>query len=445
MSKTKVSCTIIGKNEVNDIETCLNSVVNVCDEIIYTDTGSTDGTIELIKSKFPTVKIFRFEWCDDFSKARNFCMSKAKKSNTHILYLDCDEQLHLINGKFPDNLDEALFNFDIRNLTEENTDTQYVNSVCSRLAANVSGLSFINPIHEIFASTKKHLPIKKFEWGYIVHKGYLASYRKEKNKSERNTEMLEIEYAKCAKPQVNFYLGQEHFINSNYERTRDLALEGITLIDPNNALDMTFSSLLYHALISAYIAMNDEPAIKEFEEKYTVIADNPEVHQSLMNYYLSIHDECKAVYHAYQTLKYGNAVVLPAKFIEKNIKFTPYITLAQYFINVKKDKLMGLYWLELTYGSGVDDLKLIIDIYNLLPKGERTLDKWEYFNRKIYEKTKDTNILKDLIGCYILNKDDNKNKVAMNLANDLLDDNERQGLKTQLVNMNKAHLIELLK
>jgi glycosyltransferase involved in cell wall biosynthesis len=448
MKKTKVSCCIIGKNELKDIGECLSSVVNVCDEVIFTDTGSTDGTIEFIKEHFPSVKIFRYEWNGSFGKARNFCMSKAKKSSSHILYVDCDERLVLTtsDGKFPDDLSEALFNFDIRNLTDENSESQFVNSVCSRLAANVKGISIINDIHEIYSSPIVPLPIKKFEFGYIVHKGYLPSYREVKNKSERNLSMLKEQRGKEGiNPSLAFYESQEEFILENYQRAKELTLEGISLIDVTNPLHMTFRPLLLHALVSCYIALNEEDNIKHFEDNYLELADNPEVYQALQGYYLNRHDTGKAILYAYQTLKYANAVNLPAKFVEKNIRFTPYIALAQYFLNVKQDKLMGLYWLELVYANGVDDIKLLVDIYNLLPKGERTLDKWEMYNRLIYEKTKDPKILKDLVGCYTLSKDENKNKVAMNLANDLLTDEERTKLKNDLKIMQKEQLIPLLK
>lgn len=443
----KVSCIIIGKDEINDLPNALNSVINVCDEVIYVDTGSTDGTKEKVLKEFPTVKVFTYPWNGSFADARNFSLSKVKKTNSHVLYIDADEILHMTtpDGKFPDTMPEGLFNMDIRNMTDENNGTGFVNSVCSRVASNVKGLKFIGDVHEIFASTKKNLPILKFNYGYIDHYGYKAEYRKAKKKSERNIELLEKEYKK--KPSVggNFYLGQEYFILNKFEKTRDLALEGISLIDPNNALDKTFEPLILHALISSYISLNDEEGIKDFESKYLELANNPEVYQSLQNYYLNCHDTGKAIHYAFQTLKYTNAAQLPPKFIEKNIRYTPYINLAQYFMNVKQDKLMALYWLEMVHQAGVNDIKLLVDIYNMLPKSERTLDKWEYYNRQIYQQNKDERLLKDLIGCYLLSQDENKNKVAMSLANDLLNDDERQQLRGNLIQIHKEHLVELLK
>ena len=84
-----ISLSMIVKNEEKFLPGCLESVRNVVDEIIIVDTGSTDGTI-LIAEKYGA-KIYKFEWINDFSAARNEALSKA--SGEWILYLDADERL----------------------------------------------------------------------------------------------------------------------------------------------------------------------------------------------------------------------------------------------------------------------------------------------------------------------------------------------------------------
>lgn len=66
-------------------------MVNFVDEITIVDTGTGDNT-KTIASEF-TDKIYDFKWCNDFSKARNFSISKA--SNDWILVLDADEFLQI--------------------------------------------------------------------------------------------------------------------------------------------------------------------------------------------------------------------------------------------------------------------------------------------------------------------------------------------------------------
>jgi hypothetical protein len=82
-----ISLCMIIMNEEKWLENCLNSIKDLVNEIIIVDTGSIDNSKEIAK-RF-TDKVYDFEWCRDFSKARNFCISKATKQ--WILSLDADE------------------------------------------------------------------------------------------------------------------------------------------------------------------------------------------------------------------------------------------------------------------------------------------------------------------------------------------------------------------
>ena len=74
-----VSLCLIARNEEKNIERVLRSIKPVADEIILTDTGSTDATIQ-IAQKFGA-KISHFPWCDDLSAARNFGYKQATGEN----------------------------------------------------------------------------------------------------------------------------------------------------------------------------------------------------------------------------------------------------------------------------------------------------------------------------------------------------------------------------
>lgn len=84
-----VSLCIITKDESSHIARCLASAKPVVDEIIVVDTGSSDETQDI--ALVFGAKLFDFAWVDDFSKARNFSLSKA--SGDWILVLDADEAL----------------------------------------------------------------------------------------------------------------------------------------------------------------------------------------------------------------------------------------------------------------------------------------------------------------------------------------------------------------
>jgi hypothetical protein len=87
----RVSATLIVRDESAFIEACLQSLVGIVDEIVVVDTGSIDDTVTKAL-QFP-IKLHRFEWCNDFSAARNHAISRA--SGEWILYIDADERVEV--------------------------------------------------------------------------------------------------------------------------------------------------------------------------------------------------------------------------------------------------------------------------------------------------------------------------------------------------------------
>jgi len=83
----KISLCMIVRDEEDTLGRCLDSVKELCDEIVVVDTGSADRTKE-IASKY-TDRIIDFTWIDDFAAARNFAFSQATMD--YILWLDADD------------------------------------------------------------------------------------------------------------------------------------------------------------------------------------------------------------------------------------------------------------------------------------------------------------------------------------------------------------------
>lgn len=84
----KITLCLIAKNEENNIKRCIDSIYDFVDEIIVTDTGSTDKTKEIVKL-IDKCKLYEFEWINDFSAARNYCLSKV--TTDYWMWLDCDD------------------------------------------------------------------------------------------------------------------------------------------------------------------------------------------------------------------------------------------------------------------------------------------------------------------------------------------------------------------
>lgn len=84
-----LSLVMIARNEARCIERCLFSVRAHVDAMFVLDTGSTDGTPELARRA--GARVGHFDWCDDFSAARNAALEQADAD--WALVLDADEWL----------------------------------------------------------------------------------------------------------------------------------------------------------------------------------------------------------------------------------------------------------------------------------------------------------------------------------------------------------------
>lgn len=88
--KYRLSVTVITLNEADRIRRCLDSVKNIADEIIILDSGSTDGTQEVLAEY--TDKIFNTDW-PGFGKQKQRALEKAQYD--WVLAIDADEALDL--------------------------------------------------------------------------------------------------------------------------------------------------------------------------------------------------------------------------------------------------------------------------------------------------------------------------------------------------------------
>ena len=86
MNPSLALCMIV-RNEESHLARCLASVRDAVDAIYITDTGSTDGTVEIARRFGATLR--HFEWCDDFSAARNHAIAGVRED--WILCLDADD------------------------------------------------------------------------------------------------------------------------------------------------------------------------------------------------------------------------------------------------------------------------------------------------------------------------------------------------------------------
>ena len=89
-----LSVCIITKNEEKNIERCLRSLLESNWELVVVDTGSIDKTRDIARRY--TNSLYDFTWCDDFSAAKNYAISKAKYDL--VMVVDSDEFMNSLEG-----------------------------------------------------------------------------------------------------------------------------------------------------------------------------------------------------------------------------------------------------------------------------------------------------------------------------------------------------------
>ena len=181
---------MIVKNEERFLGGCLDSIKDVADQIIVVDTGSTDKTSDIAKQY--NAQIYYFDWCDDFSAARNVSLKYA--TGDWILWMDADERLapestrHLLSilshEKMP-----IVYKTNIHSIWRDNSTLQL--SSAFRIFNNYKGICFSGRIHEQVKLSAFSGKAEERDSNVVIHHlGYGLDSASAKRKSRRNRKLL---------------------------------------------------------------------------------------------------------------------------------------------------------------------------------------------------------------------------------------------------------------
>ncbi len=105
----------IVKNEAHVIERMLNSIKSIIDCAVFVDTGSNDGTQDVIKKwgESNNIPCFVYERpFDNFENSRNYAMQMVKEKSDYAFWLDADETIEIDPKVFDKHkLDKDLYMF----------------------------------------------------------------------------------------------------------------------------------------------------------------------------------------------------------------------------------------------------------------------------------------------------------------------------------------------
>ena len=266
-----ISICIIGKNEEKCITRCMEAIKDFGFPIIYTDTGSTDSTVE-IASRY-TDLIYHFEWCNDFSKARNFCAQKAPTD--WIWVIDCDEYIKDTNFhelaslcRHPEN------NMTIGTIIQR--DIFYQNGHHAFSATRLGRIYNRNVFHyegiipEQIAPIDKHTQVTYRDLGFSQnHDGY-SDPDVLSMKSKRNADLLRIALEDGEDPYLYYQLGRCYTVLGQAARAADAYGRGLELdVDP----DLFYVKSMVESYGYSLLDLKEYSTALSFENIYDTFAN----------------------------------------------------------------------------------------------------------------------------------------------------------------------------
>lgn len=237
-----ISVCMIVKNEIDLLERCISSIKEklsrLVDEILVVDTGSTDGTRELATKL--GCKVYDFEWCNDFSKARNFSLEKSK--NDWVIIMDADEFVGDVDlagiKEFAQEKNKRYIGEGPVIEYSDNEMESFVVSVKSRMF-NKKEVGYKYIIHEIpvmeDGAERNYvtLPIE------VHHTGYIEEIVKSKSKLERNLELVKKSLEEEYDVYLVMHLGKTYIGLEKYKEALECLKE---VLDNKDVAKFTFYS-----------------------------------------------------------------------------------------------------------------------------------------------------------------------------------------------------------
>lgn len=230
-----ISLCMIVKNEEDVLSRCLNSIKDVVDEIIIVDTGSSDNTKRIAKNF--TDKIYHFNWCDDFAKARNYSFSKATKD--YILWLDADDVilpkdvklLKSLKNDIDKNTDIVMMKY---NMGTNDDNTPSLSYYRERLIKNFKNYKWVGRIHEVITPT-----------GNVIYSDIAITHKKiHISDPLRNLRIFEkmIEENEKLDTRQKFYYAREIYYSGNFTKAIEKFNEFLN--EDDKWVENTISALL---------------------------------------------------------------------------------------------------------------------------------------------------------------------------------------------------------
>ncbi len=308
---------MIVKNESQVIERCLATVKPFIDYWVIVDTGSTDGTQEIIREFLKEIpgELQERPWVD-FAHNRNEALALAKGKADYVLIIDADEILRADAGfKMPD------LNKDFYYIMTEYGETNYARV---QLVKNQLNWKWMGVLHEaIDAPEAKSREILKGLKNVVNTDGFRS---KDPLKYHKDAKILE---AALVKEPYNsryvFYLAQSYKDAGEYALAIQYYQQRVKMGGWDEEI---FWSLYQIGILEQMLEKSESTIAASYETAYRYRPTRVEPLYQLANYY-----RLKGNYEAgYKTAKRGLALSLPTDILLVQIGVYDYRLLMEFAV-----------------------------------------------------------------------------------------------------------------
>ncbi len=324
MGKIILSICLIVKNEEKTLRRCLDSLIPIMNaiptELIITDTGSTDSTVDIAREY--TDKVLHFDWINDFAAARNFGIKESK--GQWLMIIDADmwfkDSAEIIKFfKSDEHLKYSIAICTYRNLKGGEDLEIYSDSIFFILYKRFPGIKFEGKIHECIMPREK---VAKRLNDICYHSGY-------------------------------DYVADPVLKEKKFKRNLTLLLDELKL-EPENAVT------LYH-IINEYKANDGILLAEEYVEKFWQMSNNNSENRHFTVAY-KVYCELKKAQE-----QYDQVLILAEEYLNKLTKKT--ITILDFYI-IKAE----IYYLLENFDMSIKEYIKYKEAYNLYLNGKLSQD-----------------------------------------------------------------------